>query len=59
MVLWELSTGRVPAGRHLRELVADDDCPPEVESLMNACLSEDPAARPSAVDIVHALNDLK
>lgn len=59
VVLWELTTGRLPEGRHLREFTAADDCPASVDALMNACLSEDPSARPSAVDIVHALQDLK
>ncbi|KAK9805449.1 hypothetical protein WJX73_008439 [Symbiochloris irregularis] len=59
VVLWELSTGRLPEGRHLRELVPADDCPKEVDALMNACLSEKPSDRPSAVDIVHTLQDLR
>ena len=59
VVLWELSTGTLPEGRHLREIVPADDCPTEVDALMHACLSEDPALRPSAVDLVHTLQDLK
>lgn len=59
VVLWELTTGRLPEGRHLRECVPADDCPPQVDALMNACLSENPSVRPSAVDIVHTLQDLK
>ncbi|KAK9805399.1 hypothetical protein WJX73_000847 [Symbiochloris irregularis] len=44
VVLWELSTGTLPEGRHLRELLPTDCCPPEVDALMHACLSEDPSS---------------
>lgn len=55
VVLWELSTGMQPDGRFLRPISAGEDCPEEVAALMLRCLKEDPNERPSAVDIVHAL----
>ena len=59
VVMWELSTGSTPEGRNLRPFTPEDDCPAEVEALMRLCLSEVPAQRPSAVELVHALNKLR
>ena len=41
------------AGRLCR---VPQECPPEVEALIAACLAEDPAARPSAKDLVGLLS---
>lgn len=57
VVLWELSTGMQPESRCLRRLTPSDDCPETIEALMWQCLSEVPADRPSAVDIVHLLTN--
>ena len=59
VVLWELTTGLQPEGRFLRPVVVDKECPEEVVNFMHTCLSEDPQARPSAVEIVHFLDKLR
>lgn len=59
VVLWELSSGEQPEGRALRQLVAGEEAPAAVVELMHICRAEDPALRPSAVEIVHILNDVK
>jgi hypothetical protein len=55
-VLWELSTGERPR-RPLRHL-DDDEAPAAVRELIDACLATDPAARPTAADVVAALEAL-
>ena len=50
VVLHELSTGEPPETRCMAPL-ADADAPPNVAAMVERCLSEDPAARPSALEL--------
>lgn len=52
-MLWELSTGERPR-RPLRWL-AKHEAPAAVCELIEACVANDPAARPTAAEVVQAL----
>ena len=57
-VLWELSTGEVPPdNRRLRPVVVPDEAPAAVAAVMDRCLASDPAARPTAVELVDFFED--
>ena len=56
VLLWELSTGERPK-RGARPVTAEE-APDAVRDLMAACLAADPTARPSAADIVAALEGI-
>ncbi|KAL4424194.1 hypothetical protein ABPG75_001495 [Micractinium tetrahymenae] len=56
VVLWEIATGELPSRGQMRELMVPEDCPQEVAALINRCLASDPAARPSAVEVVELLS---
>ena len=43
----------------MRELRVPAECPQPVADLVAACLSEDPAQRPTAHDLVRRLTDLQ
>jgi hypothetical protein len=51
VLLWELSAREAPQSRYLRPLSVPDEAPPAVAALVDACLDEDPFARPSAAEI--------
>lgn len=51
VLLWELSAREAPQSRCLRPLSVPDEAPPAVAALIEACLDEDPAARPSAAEL--------
>ena len=57
VILWELSTNEQPQGRCLRAL-RPGEAPPEVAALMDRCLAQDPASRPTALELVHFFVDL-
>lgn len=52
VLLWELSSGEPPSGRHLRPLEAPAEAPQVVVDTIARCLMEDPNARPAAADLV-------
>lgn len=56
VVLWELST-KEPPKRPLRHL-EDDEAPEAVRNIIDACLSTDPADRPTAAQVVASLEAL-
>ena len=58
VLLWELSTAEAPPGRALRELEVPEEAPQEVADLVARCLEEDPARRPTALELVHFFKDL-
>ncbi|KAI3425130.1 hypothetical protein D9Q98_008902 [Chlorella vulgaris] len=55
VVLWEICTGEVPVRGQLRDPIVPDECPAEVLTLIHACLSPDPADRPSSTALVERL----
>ncbi|KAK9834180.1 hypothetical protein WJX81_006227 [Elliptochloris bilobata] len=52
VILWELSTGEAPCSRQLRGLQVPDEAPPEVDAVIKSCLTAQPGARPSALELV-------
>ena len=58
VLLWELSVREAPAGRHLRRVEVPEEAPAAVVELMDRCLAADPAARPTALELVHFFVDL-
>lgn len=59
VVLWEICTGEVPVRGDMRPLALPEDCPQEVVDLHAACTAEDPADRPTALQIVELLSGLQ
>ncbi|KAK9902754.1 hypothetical protein WJX75_004977 [Coccomyxa subellipsoidea] len=58
VMLWELSAGEAPPGRHLRPLRVPEECPADVEAMIARCLDNDPDARPSARELVDFMVEL-
>ncbi|KAI7836687.1 hypothetical protein COHA_009463 [Chlorella ohadii] len=52
VLIWEIVTGQRPARGQLRMPMVPDECPQEVCDLMLECLSDDPAKRPTAQQLV-------
>ncbi|KAK9833325.1 hypothetical protein WJX81_006517 [Elliptochloris bilobata] len=57
VLLWHLCTGHPPAPDAACDLEVPRECPLAVAELVQACLDEDPAARPSAALIIGVLAD--
>ena len=55
VVIWELVTGQVPERGRLRKPVAPAECPAGIADLIEACLTHDPSARPSARQVYDSL----
>ena len=55
VVLWEVVTQERPRRGELRITRVPDECPQQVEDVITACLSLNPAHRPSAMDAYNAL----
>ena len=55
VVIWELVTGQVPERGRLRKPVAPTECPAVIADLIEACLTHDPGARPSARQVYDCL----
>lgn len=51
VILWEIVTQEQPCGGGLRDCKVPEECPAEIDQLINACLSQDPEDRPTATDI--------
>ena len=51
VILWEIVTHEQPSGGGLRDCKVPQECPAEIDQLINACLSQDPDERPTARDI--------
>ncbi|DBB04569.1 hypothetical protein WJX77_008736 [Trebouxia sp. C0004] len=57
VILWELITTEVPRRGRLRAIKAPEECPAEIEQLIDLCLATDPRDRPTAkqaFDIISA-----
>jgi serine/threonine protein kinase len=54
VLIWEVCTGEQPTSRYLRDL-APEEAPLAVRELFRACVREEPDARPSAKEVLEAL----
>ena len=60
VIMWEVVSHEQPTRGRMRDLKVPQECPSEINDLINACLSEDPINRPSAretYDILKAWRD--
>ncbi len=48
VIMWEVVSHEQPARGRMRNLKVPQECPVEINDLINSCLSEDPINRPSA-----------
>eukprot|EP00887_Chlorella_sp_A99_P007439 scaffold2.g7439.t1 len=55
VVLWEIVTGMTPVRGQLRDPVIPDECPGEVWDIICRCCDVNPAARPSAAELVELI----
>ena len=55
VLMWEVFTGEKPKRGTLRPVRVPDECPQAALDLMQRCGSLDPAARPSAQQVLQAL----
>lgn len=56
VILWELVTGEQPRRGFLRHARVPEECPAEVDELIQCCLSEKPGDRPSCREIIEKLS---
>ncbi|XP_008065929.1 mixed lineage kinase domain-like protein [Carlito syrichta] len=68
IVLWEIATGKIPFkgynSKNIHQLVAvdrqqeplGDDCPPELQEIIDDCRAYEPSARPSVDEILKKLS---
>lgn len=59
VVLWELATNERPERGMLRPPRIPQECPEEVGKLIDACLSEEPRARPSMLEVIEVLTGMQ
>ena len=55
VIMWEVVSHEQPSRGRMRNLKVPQECPVEINSLINVCLSEDPADRPSAKEVYDSL----
>ncbi len=48
VIMWEVVSHEQPARGRMRNLKVPQECPEEINDLINSCLAEDPTDRPSA-----------
>lgn len=48
VIMWEVTSHEQPARGRMRNLKVPQECPEEINDLINSCLAEDPINRPSA-----------
>ncbi|KAL0039658.1 hypothetical protein WJX77_004541 [Trebouxia sp. C0004] len=48
VIMWEVVSHEQPARGRMRNLKVPQECPAEINDLINSCLAEDPTDRPSA-----------
>lgn len=56
MLLWEIITGERPVRGHQRQPLVPQECSQEAVDLMADCSALDPAARPSAQQVMQRLH---
>ena len=60
VIMWEVVSHEQPSRGRMRDLKVPQECPSEVNDLINQCLSENPVDRPSAretYDVLKAWRD--
>ncbi|KAL6767054.1 hypothetical protein ACKKBG_A38395 [Auxenochlorella protothecoides x Auxenochlorella symbiontica] len=55
VLLWEIVTGSVPIRNEMREVRVPEECPLDIAELIKACWRSDPAARPTASELLERL----
>lgn len=55
VILWEIVTHERPHRGGLRDCKVPQECPPEIESLINSCLKKEPDDRPTARQICNTI----
>lgn len=55
VILWEIVTHEQPSGGALRDCKVPQECPAEIDQMIDSCLSQDPDARPTAKDICETI----
>ena len=55
VIMWEVVSHEQPSRGRMRNLKVPQECPAEINYLINVCLSEDPVNRPSAKEVYDAL----
>ena len=55
MILWEIVTHEQPARGGLRDCKVPQECPAEIDQLINQCLAQNPDERPTAKDIYETI----
>ncbi|EFN57123.1 hypothetical protein CHLNCDRAFT_21563, partial [Chlorella variabilis] len=59
VLLWELCTGEYPSRGSMREPRVPQECPQQVADLIQECLQEEAAARPTVRQVVERLTQLQ
>ena len=54
VVMWEVCTLEQPANRYMRA-IEDHEAPPAIRKLFHDCIQENPAARPTAKEVLEVL----
>lgn len=60
VIMWEVVSHEQPSRGRMRDLKVPQECPADINDLINRCLSEDPVDRPSAretYDVLKAWRD--
>lgn len=55
VIMWEVVSHEQPARGRMRNLKVPQECPAEINDLINSCLEEDPNNRPSAREAYDSL----
>ena len=55
VILWEIVTHEQPHRGGLRDCKVPQECPAEIDKLINQCLAHEPEERPTAKDIYETI----
>lgn len=55
VILWEIVTHEQPSRGNLRDCKVPQECPAEIDQLIDQCLAQDPEERPTAKDIYETI----
>ena len=59
VVLWEIVTGEIPVRGMLRDVEEGKECPEGFGALITSCWEANPAARPTAFDMMTKLQEMQ
>ena len=57
VILWEIVTHEQPSGGSLRDCRVPQECPAEIDQLINSCLSHDQDERQTAREICQVITN--